>query len=152
MCVHTPASMCSPQSSGGHRASPGLADNTATLPLENRPRRGGVSCLKSHKKSSQSRPTKFTYDALEVWGSRLLISFAQTLHIPILRQPTPELKGSLEVKWAMKKGKHETVQQLGKTATKYKLAKEQMTYWSCSLPKTLALPHSSTLSNFHGCL
>lgn len=74
-----------------------VADSTTTLSLENRPRRGGVSCLKSHKKSSQSRSTKFTYDVLEVWGSRLLISFAQTLHIPILRQPTPELKGSLEV-------------------------------------------------------
>lgn len=63
-----------------------VADSTTTLSLENRPRRGGVSCLKSHQKSTQSRPTKFTYDALEVWGSRLLlISFAQTLHISILR-------------------------------------------------------------------
>lgn len=92
-----------------------VADSTTTLSLENRPRRGGVSCLKSHKKSTQSRPT---YDALEVWGSRLLIiSFAQTLHIQILRQPIPELKDSWEVKWAMKKGQHEAVQQLGKTAT-----------------------------------
>ena len=31
----------------------------------------------------------------------------------------------------MKKEKNKAVQQLGKTATKYKLAKEQMTYWSC---------------------